>query len=144
MKKRKIMTFVIAAVLALTVGCVSAFAAETDLYGGQEAGISGSVDSSDVTDQNGYSYLAGRQRSVSRNDLYAQAAQLPEDEQDAFLAKYEIRETPYSEEAEASYGYVTGQKRGASYSQSDDSESTQDTSGYSFRAGQMRGASYHK
>lgn len=147
MKKKGIVTSVMTsaavAALVLAIGFVPVSAAGTDSYsytGGQEAGASDSV----AADQSGYSYLAGRQRSVSRNDLYAQAEQLPEDEQDAFLAKYGIGETPYSEEAVASYGYVTGQKRGASYSQSDDSGSTQDTSGYSFRAGQMRGASYHK
>ena len=48
----------------------------------------------------------------------------------------------WSEEAAASYSYVTGQQRGASYRQSDDSARTQDVSGYSYLTGQARGASY--
>ena len=111
-----------AAALALIIGCVPASAAETGTY----------------------SYLTGRQRSVGRNDLYAQAEQLPEDGRDAFLAEHGIGDTPYSEEAAASYSYVAGQQRGASFRQSSDAERTQDTSGYSYVTGQKRGASYSR
>ena len=122
MKKKTIVTTAVVAALVLSVGCVTAFAAESDAF----------------------SYLTGRQRSTSRNELYAQAAELPEDEQDAFLAENGIGETPWSEEAAASYSYVGGQQRGASYRQDDDADSTQDMSGYSYLTGQQRGASYHK
>ena len=91
-----------------------------------------------------YSYLEGQKNSTERNDIYAEAETLPEDEQDAFLEENGIGETPYSEEAAASYSYNAGQQRGASYRQSDDSERTQDTSEYSYLAGQQRGASYQK
>ena len=122
MKKKTIVLSAAAAVLILTVGCVTAFAAEPD----------------------GYSYLTGQQNSTNRNDLYAQAEELPEDERDAFLAEHGIGETPWSEEAAASYSYVGGRQRGASYRQGDDGDSTQDMSGYSYLTGQQRGASYHK
>ncbi len=98
----------------------------------------------EAEDGSAYSYLAGQQNSTNRNDLYAQAQELPEDEQDAFLAENGIGETPWSEEAAASYSYVTGQQRGASFRQDDDADSTQDMSGYSYLTGQQRGASYHK
>ena len=106
---------------------------------GQEVGASYAPE----TEEDEYSYLAGQQDSTTRNDLYAQAEELPEDEQDAFLAENGIGETPYSEEAAASYSYVTGQQRGASYRQGGD-DGTWDMSGYSYLAGQQRGASYHK
>ncbi len=122
MKKKTIVTTAVVAALVLSVGCVAAFAAESDAF----------------------SYLTGQQRSTERNEVYAQAAELPEDEQDAFLAENGIADTPYSEEAAASYSYVTGQQRGASYRQSDDSERTQNTSGYGYLTGQERGVSYHK
>ena len=122
MKRKPIITAAIAAALILTVGCVTAFAAESD----------------------GYSYLTGQQNSTNRNDLYAQAELLPEEERDAFLAEHGIGETPWSEEAAASYSYVGGRQRGASYRQGDDGDSTQDMSGYSYLTGQQRGASYHK
>ena len=122
MKKRTVLVSAVAAALVLSVGGVTAFAAETDAY----------------------SYLAGRQRSTARNDLYAQAEQLPEEERDAFLAENGIGETPWSEEAAKSYSYVAGRQRGAAYRQSDDAERTQDTSGYSYLTGQQRGASYQK
>ena len=122
MKKKTIVTTAVVAALVLSVGCVTAFAAESDAF----------------------SYLTGRQRSTSRNELYAQAEELPEDERDAFLAENGIGETLWSEEAAASYSYVGGQQRGASYRQDDDADSTQDMSGYSYLTGQQRGASYHK
>ena len=122
MKKKTIVLSAVAAALILTVGCVTAFAAESD----------------------GYSYLTGQQNSINRNDLYAQAELLPEEERDAFLAENGIGETPWSEEAAASYSYVGGRQRGASYRQGDDGDSTQDMSGYSYLTGQQRGASYHK
>lgn len=118
MKKRTVMTFAAAAALALSIGCAAA--AETDSY----------------------SYLAGRQRSVGRNDLYAQAEQLPEDERDAFLAENGIGDTPYSEEAASSYSYVAGQQRGAAYGHDDETGEAPDLSGYSFYAGKARGAGY--
>ena len=124
MKKKTIVLSLsaVAAALALSVQCVSASAAESDAF----------------------SYLTGQQRSTARNELYAQAAQLPEEEQDAFLAENGIGETPWSEEAAASYSYVAGRQRGASYRQDDDADSTQDMSGYSYLTGQQRGSSYHK
>ena len=120
MKKKTIVLSAAAAALAISVGCVTAFAVESDAFG----------------------YLTGQQDSAERGELYAQAAELPEDEQDAFLAENGIGETMWSEEAESSYGYVTGQQRGASYRQSDDNARTQDVSGYSYLTGQARGASY--
>ena len=108
---------------------------------GQEVGTSYAPEAEDGS---AYSYLTGQQNSTTRNDLYAQAEKLPEDEQDAFLAENGIGETPWSEEAAASYSYVGGQQRGASYRQNDDADSTQDMSGYSYLTGQQRGASYHK
>lgn len=108
---------------------------------GQENGAS---HAQEAEDESGYSYLTGQQDSTKRNDLYAQAGQLPEDEQDAFLAENGIGETPWSEDAAASYSYVGGQQRGASYRQDDDADSTQDMSGYSYLTGQQRGSSYHQ
>ena len=122
MKKKIIVTTAVAAALVLSVGCMTVFAAESDTY----------------------SYLTGQENSTTRNALYAQAQELPEDEQDAFLAENGIGETPWSEEAAASYSYVDGQQRGASYRQGDDADSTLDMSGYSYLTGQQRGASYHK
>ena len=127
MKKKTIVTTAVVAALVLSVGCVTVFAAESDAF----------------------SYLIGQQRSTERNEAYEQAAELPEDEQDAFLAENGIGETPWSEEAAASYSYVSGQRRGASYRQNDDGQdddedSAPDMSGYSYLTGQQRGASYHK
>ena len=122
MKKKTIVLSAVAAALVLLVGSVTAFAVESD----------------------GYSYLTGQQNSTNHNDLYAQAEELPEDERDAFLAEHDIGETPWSEEVAASYSYVSGRQRGASYRQGDDGDSTQDMSGYSYLTGQQRGASYHK
>ncbi len=121
MKKKSIVITAVAAVFVLSAGCSTAFAAEYDAFG----------------------YLIGRQRSASRNELYAQAEELPEEEQDAFLAENGIGETPYSEEAAAAYSYVGGQQRGASYRQGDD-DGTWDMSGYSYQTGQQRGSSYHQ
>lgn len=122
MKKRMVITSAAAAALILSVCCVNASAAESDAF----------------------SYLTGRQRSVMRNEVYAQAAQLPEEERDAFLAENGIGEIPYSEEAAASYSYIAGRQRGAAYRQSDDTERAQDTSGYSYITGQQRGSGYHQ
>lgn len=130
MKKKTIVTTAVVAALVLSVGCVTAFAAESD--------------APEAEDGSAYSYLTGHQNSTTRNDLYAQAEELPEDEQDAFLAENGIGETPWSEEAAASYSYVGGQQRGASYRHGDDADSTLDMSGYSYLTGQQRGASYHK
>ena len=91
-----------------------------------------------------YSYLTGQKSSTERNDIYAEAETLPEDEQDAFLEENGVGETPYSEEAAENYSYNAGQQRGASYRQSDDSERTQDTTEYGYLIGQQRGASYQK
>ncbi len=117
MKKKTIVTTAVAAALVLSVGCMTVFAAESDAF----------------------SYLTGRQRSAERNETYAQAAELPENEQNAFLAENGIADTPYSEEAAASYSYVTGQLRGSLYE-----DDTEDKTGYSYLTGQLRGASYHK
>ena len=144
MKKSTIMMSAIAVALILSVGCVTAFAAGSGTpssAAGQEAGASAAPE---VDEEGAYSYVAGRQRSTGRNDLYAQAGQLPEEERDAFLAENGIGETSWSEEAAASYSYVGGQQRGASYRQDDDADGTQDRSGYSYVTGQQRGASYHK
>lgn len=193
MKKKTIAISAVAAALVLSVGCVTAFADESDTFSfltgqqrtvtrnelyeqaaelpeeeqtdflaengiaenphtdeaaesysyttGQEIGTSYAPE---AEDESGYSYLTGQQNSTNRNDLYTQAEQLPEDEQDAFLAENGIGETPYSEEVAASYSFVTGQQRGSSYRQSDDTECTQDMSGYSYLTGQERGASYHQ
>ncbi len=122
MKKKTIVLSAVAASLALSLGCVTAFAAESDAY----------------------SYHTGQQNSANRNELYEKARELPENEQEAFLAENGIGETPWSEEAAASYSYVLGQQRGASYQQSGDADSTQDMSGYSYLLGQQRGNSYHK
>ena len=105
MKKKTIVLSAVVTALVLSAGCVTAFAAESD----------------------GFSYLTGRQRSASRNELYTQASELPEEEQNAFLTENGIGETPWSEEAAASYSY-----------------GTQDMSGYSYLTGQQRGNSYHK
>ena len=136
MKKKMIVLSAVAVALVLSVGCVSAFAAEND---------SDVTDApSEAEDETAYSYLTGQRNSTNRNDLYAQAEELPEDQRDAFLAENGIGETPWSEEAAASYSYVGGLQRGASYRQGDDADSTQDMSGYSYLTGQQRGASYHK
>ncbi len=115
MKKKTMALCAAAAALALSLGCVTAFASESDAF----------------------SYLTGRQRSTERNELYAQAAELPEEEQGAFLAEKGIADTPYSDEAAASYSYVTGQQAGSQYE-----DDTEDKTGYSYITGQETGASY--
>ena len=164
MNKKRIALSVVVAALVLSLGCVTVFAAESDAFSdltGQQADAQYGDDAEDKTgcatgqeagasyapeaeDGSAYSYLTGRQNSANRNDLYAQAEELPEDERDAFLAENGIGETPWSEEAAASYSYVGGQQRGASYRQDDDADASQDMSGYSYLAGQQRGSSYHK
>lgn len=92
-----------------------------------------------------YSYLAGRQRCVSRNELFAQAEKIEdEEERKAFLIENGIADTEYSEEAAASYSYVSGRERGAGYRTSDDTEQAAAQSGYSYMTGQQRGASYRQ
>ncbi len=137
MKKANWITGIAGIALAavLSIGCVTAFAAGAD----EEAGAEEPAPA-----QSEPGYLTGQRRSAARNELYAQAAELPEEEQDAFLAENGIADTPYSEEAAESYSYVTGRQRGASFRQSDDSERTQDVSGYGYLTGQQRGASYAK
>ena len=115
MKKKTMALSVAAAALALSMGCVTAFASESDAF----------------------SYLTGKQRSTERNELYAQAAELPEEEQGAFLAEKGIADTAYSEEAAASYSYVTGQQVGSQYE-----DDTEDKTGYSYITGQEIGPSY--
>lgn len=136
MKKKTIILSAVAAAFVLSVGCVSAFAAGSDTEAADGP--------SEAKDESAYSYLTGRQNSTTRNNLYTQAEELPEDEQDAFLAENGVGETPWSEEAAASYSYVGGRQRGASYRQDDDGDSAQDMSGYSYLTGQQRGSSYHK
>ena len=136
MKKKMIVLSAVAVALVLSVGCVSAFAAGND---------SDAADApSEAEEETAYSYLTGQRSSTTRNDLYAQAEELPEDQRDAFLAENGIGETPWSEDAAASYSYVGGQQRGASYRQGDDADGRWDMSGYSYLTGQQRGASYHK
>ena len=117
---KKVLSVLAVAAAIVVLGCVTVFAVDSEAFG----------------------YLAGRQRSTARADLYAGAETRPEDERDEFLAENGIGEEPYSEEAAANYSYVAGQSRGASYRRSDDSERAQDFSGYSFVAGQQRGSSY--
>ena len=129
MKKRVAMIACALAVM-LSLGTVTAFAAETT---SEEPATS-------------YSYLAGQQRSQSRNDLYAQASEIEsEEERDAFLAENGINDTEWSEEAAANFSYVAGWQRGASY-RSDDSTDNENSnmSSYSYVTGQQRGSSYHK
>ncbi len=134
MKRSKWMAGMTGAVLAAIVmatAAVPVFAAET--------GANASAETSE------YSYLAGRQRSVSRNEIYAQAALIEdEEERKAFLNEHGIAETEWSEEAAASFSYVAGRERGASYRTSDDTEASESQSGYSYLTGQQRGASYHR
>lgn len=131
MKKTKWAAGSLAAALAVMISASTmvAFAAET------ETNVSAGNSS--------YSYLAGRQRSVSRNELYEQAAQMEDEaELEAFLIEHGIGDTEYSEEAAASYSYVSGRERGAGYRSSDDTETGGTQAGYSYAAGQQRGSSY--
>ena len=84
-----------------------------------------------------FGYLKGKSRSSARADLYAAAEQLPEEDQDEYLAANGIGEEPYSEEAAANYSYVAGQKNGSQFEDDD-----ADKSGYSYLLGKERGASY--
>lgn len=153
-KKTIVLSAAVTAALVLSVGCVTAFAAGEDAEtnepkSSEAAVVSESNDEEAQTEESAtehseYSYITGQQRSTERNDLYAQAQELPKDEQDAFLAENGVGETEWSEDTAESYSYVAGQQRGASYRQSDDSERTQDTSDYGYLTGQQRGASYHK
>ena len=94
-----------------------------------------------------YHYLQGRQRSISRNELYAQAEQI----EDAFLIANGIADIGYSEEAAASYRYVGGRERGIRYRLFDEfsdfdmesSEISEIKSSYSYVIGQKRGSVYH-
>ncbi|MCX4267855.1 MAG: hypothetical protein OSJ62_04220 [Lachnospiraceae bacterium] len=99
-----------------------------------------------------YHYLQGRQRSISRNELYAQADQIEDEtERDAFLIANGIADIGYSEEAAASYRYVGGRERGIRYRLFDEfsdfdmesSEISEIKSSYSYVIGQKRGSVYH-
>lgn len=93
-----------------------------------------------------YSYTIGQQRSQERNSLYAQSEALEsEEERDAFLKEHGIGDTEWSEETAASYSYVAGQQRGASYRIDEtNDESDTDRSAYSYMIGQQRGSGYRK
>lgn len=94
MRKTKRIAGIVSAAFVITMSAatMTAFAAET------EKNI--------VSDESSnYSYLAGQQRSTSRNELYAQAAAIEdEDERKAFLVENGIADTEYSAEA-AAYSY---------------------------------------
>lgn len=120
-----------ALIAAMPVSSMTAFAADTE--------------DRVLSEESNYSYLAGQQRSVNRNELYAQAAAIEdEDERQAFLTENGIADTEYSEEAAAAYSYVSGRERGAGYRSSDDTEQSEEQSGYRFVAGRQRGSSYHR
>ncbi|MGN0710801.1 MAG: hypothetical protein ACI4LO_03495 [Anaerovoracaceae bacterium] len=91
------------------------------------------------------SYMTGQQRAQARNAAYEQASALgSEAEQKAFLNEQGIGETEWSEEAAASYSYVTGHQHGISYKASEtDVSDTEDTSSYSYVTGRQRGSSYN-
>lgn len=130
MKRTKMIAGVTALALMLSAGATTAFAAETECA---------------ATDKSSYSYLTGQQRSVGRNEIYAQAELIEDEaEREAFLHANGISETAYSEEAAASYSYVTGKARGTSYSVAGDTEESVDKSGYVYIAGQQRGSSYRQ
>lgn len=128
--KKRVVTLACAISVMLSLGTVTAFAAETTR---EEPATS-------------YSYLAGQQRSQSRNDLYAQAAEIESDEKrDAFLVENGINDTEWSEEAAANFSYVAGQRRGASYRSGDSTDNeNSNMSSYNYVTGQQRGSSYHK
>lgn len=133
MKRTKWITGIAGAACAVMISAAAmpVFAAEPEADVSAEAG--------------NYSYLAGRQRSVSRNELYAQAALIEdEDERKEFLIENGIADTEYSEEAAASYSYVSGRERGAGYRSSDGTEQTETQSSYSYAAGRQRGSSYRQ
>lgn len=131
MRKTKRIAGIVSAVFVVTMSAatMTAFAAETE--------------NTVSAGESNYSYLAGQQQSASRNELYAQAATIEdEDERKAFLVENGIADTEYSAEAAAAYSYVSGRERGASYRSSDDTEQSEAQSGYSFAAGRQRGSSY--
>lgn len=131
MRKTKKIAGIVSAVFVVTMSAatMTAFAAETE--------------NTFSAGESNYSYLAGRQRSSSRNELYAQAAAIEdEDERKAFLVENGIADTEYSAEAAAAYSYVSGRERGVSYRSSDDTEQSEAQSGYSFAVGRQRGSSY--
>lgn len=129
MKRTKLFAEVTAFALMLSAGATTAFAAEPETT---------------VPTASSYSYLAGQQRSANRNEIYAQAELIEDEaEREAFLHANGIAETEYSEQAAASYSYVTGKTRGSSY-RTDDTETTEAQSRYGFVTGQQRGSSYHQ
>ncbi len=130
MKRTKWITGIVSAAFAIMMStAIPVFAAEP------EADVS--------TEVSNYSYLAGRQRSISRNELYAQAAMIEdEEERKAFLIENGIADTEYSEEAAAFYSYVSGRERGASYRSFDETDQSETQSSYSYAVGQQRGSSY--
>ena len=128
--KKRVTTFACAMAVMFSLGTVTAFAAETT----SEVPVTA------------YSYLAGQQRSQSRNNLYAQAAEIEsEEERDAFLAENGINDTEWSEETAAGFSYVAGRQRGASY-RSDDSTDNENLNmgSYNYVTGQQRGSSYQR
>ena len=91
-----------------------------------------------------YHYMAGQQRSQSRNTIYAQAEAIEsEEEREAFLNEQGIGETEWSADAAAAFSYVTGRQRSTSF-RTDDADSTTnvDMSAYRYVIGQQRGSSY--
>lgn len=120
--KRKITAAAAAAAMVLSLGSGTAFAAEN------------------------YSYLTGQARSAERNEVYAQAEAIEsEEEREAFLKEHGISEEEWSEEAAASYSYVGGRQRGASFRTEDTNDNeNSDMSSYSYVTGQQRGSSYQK
>lgn len=131
MRKTKRIAGIVSAVFVVTMSAATMTALAAD----SENAIS--------VEENNYSYLAGQQRSSNRNELYAQAAAIEdEDERKAFLVENGIADTEYSAEAAAAYSYIGGRERGASYRSSDDTEQSEAQSGYSFVAGRQRGSSY--
>lgn len=129
--KKRVAMIACAMAAVLSLGTVTAFAAET---------------TSEASETSSYSYLAGQQRSQSRNGLYAQAAEIDsEEEREAFLAENGVNDTEWSEEAAAGFSYVAGRQRGASYRSDDTTENAaSDVGSYSYVTGQQRGSSYHK
>lgn len=133
MKKTKWAAGSVAAALVVMMSTASmaAFAAEA------ETGV--------PAESSSCSYLAGRQRSVGRNELYGQAAKIEDEaEREAFLIENGISDTEYSEEAAASYSYVSGRERGAGYRSSDDAEEGKTQESYSYAAGRQRGSSFRR
>lgn len=103
MRKTKRIAGIISAVFVVTMSA----ATMTTLAADSENAIS--------VEENNYSYLAGQQRSSNRNELYAQAAAIEdEDERKAFLVENGIADTEQSE-AQSGYSFVAGRQRGSSY-----------------------------